>query len=90
MKHLFSTYLIVFALLLLNSTAFSQAYSIRDIKSYAFPSEVARTTRGDQIAVAINEQGIRNVYVGEAPTYKLRKLTNFQEDNGQPTLQKRL
>lgn len=58
-------------------------FSIRDIKSYAFPSELVTSVKGDQIAVAINEEGVRNVYVGEAPSFKLRKLTNFQKDNGQ-------
>lgn len=61
----------------------AQQYSIRDIKSYAFPSEIVRSSAGNQMAVVMNEQGVRNIYVGEAPDYKLRKLTNFQEDDGQ-------
>ena len=34
------------------------------------------------MAVAINEQGRRNLYVAEGPTFELRKLTAYDEDLG--------
>src|SRR3546814_19043365 len=34
------------------------------------------------MAVAINEQGRRNLYVAEGPSFELRKLTPYDEDLG--------
>ncbi|RVU24604.1 S9 family peptidase [Sandaracinomonas limnophila] len=65
------------------SKIYSQKFTIADVKSYAFPNEMVTSLQGDKIALAINEEGSRNVYVGEAPSFKLRKLTNFDADNGQ-------
>ncbi len=72
---------IIFQLLVIFNT--NAQFSIRDIKSYVFPSELISSADGKKIALAMNEEGVRNIYVGEAPTFKLRKLTSFQQDNGQ-------
>src|SRR3546814_19428743 len=34
------------------------------------------------MAVAITEQGRRNLYVAEGPSFELRKLTHYDEDLG--------
>lgn len=75
--------LFVFLLQLLKPVGLLAQFTIKDVKSYAFPSELVASAKGDKIALAMNEQGVRNIYVGEAPDFKLRKLTNYQIDNGQ-------
>ncbi|MEY4383614.1 MAG: hypothetical protein RI995_1156 [Bacteroidota bacterium] len=80
-KFTFTSVLLLFQCFI-SFVSFAQ-FSLKDVKSYAFPSELVVSPKGDQIALAMNEEGVRNIYVGEAPTYKLRKLTNFQVDNGQ-------
>ncbi|GAA4410568.1 S9 family peptidase [Nibrella viscosa] len=41
------------------------------------------SAQGSRIAWAFNEQGKRNVYVAQGPDFKPRKLTNYNEDDGQ-------
>ncbi len=78
-----TTFLLLFVLQISKPDAIIAQFTIRDVKSYAFPSELVTSAKGDKIALAMNEQGVRNIYVGEAPEFKLRKLTNYQADNGQ-------
>ncbi len=60
-----------------------QNFTFEAIKSYPFPTELVRSKQGDKIAWSIDEKGVRNVYVAEAPSFVSRKLTNFKEDDGQ-------
>lgn len=66
-----------------NTGIFAQNFTLEAIKSYAFPTELVRSKKGDKIAWALDEKGVRNVYVAEAPNYIARKLTNFKDDDGQ-------
>lgn len=60
----------------------AQQLTIGQLTSYPFPSELATAATGDRIAVAINEQGRRNLYVAEGPTFELKKLTAYDTDLG--------
>lgn len=62
---------------------FAQSYSMEEVTGYPFISEIAATEKGSRIALSINEKGMRNIYVGEGPQFKLRKLTNYNTDDGQ-------
>ncbi len=64
-------------------TVFGQKFTFEAVKSYAFPTELVRSIQGDKIAWAMDEKGVRNIYVAEAPSFVARKLTNFSEDDGQ-------
>jgi len=57
--------------------------SIKDFKNYAFPTELKAATQGNRLAWALEENGIRNVYVAEAPDFAIRKLTAFSRNDGQ-------
>lgn len=70
-------------LLLLSLELRSQSFSVEDVKSYPFPTELTASARGARIAWAFDKQGKRNVYVAEGPDFKARKLTAFNEDDGQ-------
>jgi dipeptidyl aminopeptidase/acylaminoacyl peptidase len=67
----------------LSIAANSQQFTMQQVTSYPFPSELTSSSLGSKIAVAINEQGKRNIYVAEGPTFALKKLTNYNEDDGQ-------
>ena len=56
-------------------------FTLEQIKSYPFPNEL--TASGKKLAWAVNEQGKRNIYVAEGPAYTARRLTNYQQDDGQ-------
>ncbi len=62
---------------------FAQSYTMEEVTGYPFISEIAATEKGSRIALSINEKGMRNIYVGEGPQFKLKKLTNYKTDDGQ-------
>ncbi|MGE0772049.1 MAG: prolyl oligopeptidase family serine peptidase [Cyclobacteriaceae bacterium] len=61
----------------------AQNFSFEDIKGYPFPNELTAAATGSRIAWAVNEQGKRNIYVAEGPGFAMRKLTNYNQDDGQ-------
>ncbi len=79
---------IVFSITLLAAIAlpgslFAQSFTLEAALSYPFPSELTASGSGSRIAVAINQQGLRNIYVAEGPGFALRRLTNRTIDDGQ-------
>ncbi len=63
--------------------AAQSGYTLEQIRSYPFPNELAAAATGGRIAWALNERGLRNIYVAEGPAYAARRLTNYQHDDGQ-------
>ena len=59
-----------------------EAYSITDVLSPAFPYSLVPATAADRIAWLEFEQGMRNVYVADAPDFRPVRLTSFLEDDG--------
>lgn len=70
-------------LLLITNYSIAQSGSFADYKNYAFPTELTSASTGGRIAWAIDSAGRRNIYVAEAPDFMPRKLTSFNEDDGQ-------
>ena len=75
--------LITGILLSKTSSVTAQAVTLEAIKSYPFPTELTSAATGSRIAWAFNEQGKRNVYVAEGPDFTPRKLTQYNDDDGQ-------
>ncbi|MEH6305751.1 prolyl oligopeptidase family serine peptidase [Olivibacter sp. CPCC 100613] len=73
-----SVFLLIFCQLICQS----QELTLETLTSYPFPSSLTAAGTGNKIALAINEQGKRNIWVAEGPTFQLRRLTNFLIDNG--------
>ncbi|HEX4932039.1 MAG TPA: LpqB family beta-propeller domain-containing protein, partial [Gemmatimonadaceae bacterium] len=78
------------ALLLMGAPSGAQAparapgsFSLEQVRSYPFAGELVAATRAPRIAWAFNEQGRRNIWVGEGPSYEARQLTRFDRDDGQ-------
>ena len=61
----------------------SELFTLEQIKSYPFPNELTAAATGSRIAWAFNEKGARNVFVAEGPDFKVRRLTNYNSDDGQ-------
>jgi dipeptidyl aminopeptidase/acylaminoacyl peptidase len=62
---------------------FAQSFTIEQISSYPFPSELTTSQTGNSIAWAMNEQGLRNIYISQEPDYTPKKITSFDKDDGQ-------
>jgi len=58
-------------------------FSLEEVRSYPFAGNLVAATRAPRIAWAFNEQGRRNIWVGEGPSYEARQLTHFDRDDGQ-------
>jgi dipeptidyl aminopeptidase/acylaminoacyl peptidase len=58
-------------------------YTLEQVKSYPFPNELTAAATGSRIAWAMNEEGRRNVYVAEGPSWTARRLTSYTIDDGQ-------
>ena len=59
------------------------AFTLAQVKSYPFPTELVAGATGSRVAWAFEEAGVRNVYVAEAPEWKARRLTDYTDDDGQ-------
>jgi dipeptidyl aminopeptidase/acylaminoacyl peptidase len=58
-------------------------FKLDQVTSYPFPNELVAAPSGGRIAWALNEAGKRNVWVADAPDYKPRRVTNYEQDDGQ-------
>jgi len=58
-------------------------FTVAQVRSYPFPSGLAAAATGARLAWALNEQGLRNVYVAEGPDFAARRLTSYTTDDGQ-------
>lgn len=66
----------------LSFIGFAQDFNIESVTSYPFPSDLTASANGSRIALALNEKGARNIYVAEGPLFELRKITQFDTDEG--------
>jgi dipeptidyl aminopeptidase/acylaminoacyl peptidase len=58
-------------------------FTISQVKSYPFPSQLTGSATGSVIAWVLNEQGRRNIWVAEGPGFAPRRLTSYMADDGQ-------
>jgi dipeptidyl aminopeptidase/acylaminoacyl peptidase len=61
----------------------AQTFSLEQVMSSPFPSELTISKRGDKIAWAFDAEGKRNIWIAEAPTFAARQLTHYNNDDGQ-------
>ena len=60
----------------------AQAFSIEDILSAPFPTELT-ASKGGTFAWVFNAKGVRNIWMAEGPAYKARQVTTYSKDDGQ-------
>src|SRR5216117_3827116 len=68
---------------LIAPSALAQSFSLEQIMSSPFPSELTVSKRGDKVAWAFDAEGKRNVWIAEAPGFAARQLTRYNSDEGQ-------
>ena len=72
-----------FALVFLATlTVSAQSFSLEQVTSSPFPSDLVTTKRGDRIAWAFDAEGKRNIWIAEAPTFAARQVTRYDIDDG--------
>ncbi|HEY0970060.1 MAG TPA: prolyl oligopeptidase family serine peptidase [Gemmatimonadales bacterium] len=60
-----------------------EAFTFEQVRSYPYPAQLAASATGARIAWTLNEQGLRNVYVAEGPSFTPRRLTSYMRDDAQ-------
>ena len=59
------------------------SFTLEQVKAYPFPNELTTAATGARLAWALNERGLRNVWVAEGPAFAARQLTRYAADDGQ-------
>ena len=60
-----------------------QSFTLEQVMSAPFPSNLTAAKSAPRIAWVLDEQGRRNIYVAEAPDFKARRVTAYLEEDGQ-------
>src|SRR2546428_13653023 len=60
-----------------------QSFTLEQVLSAPFPSDLTAAKSAPRIAWVLDEKGKRNIYVAEAPDFKARRLTSYMEEDGQ-------
>jgi dipeptidyl aminopeptidase/acylaminoacyl peptidase len=62
-------------------------FTLEQVLSYPFPLDLTSARHGDRIAWVIDRNGVRNVWVAQAPDFKPHQVTRFTQDDGQEITQ---
>jgi dipeptidyl aminopeptidase/acylaminoacyl peptidase len=67
-------------------------FTLEQIMSFSFPSELVAATHGGRVAWVFNSKGVRNIWVADGPDFvhSAHQLTRFAADDGQPVASLRL
>src|SRR3982750_4651291 len=79
---------ICIVLLLAVSAPAQQPFTIEQVLSAPFPSDLTASPTG-KLAWVSNARGVRNILVAEPPQYAARALTSYTADDGQEISQLR-
>src|SRR5437899_11206345 len=60
----------------------AQSFTLEQVTSSPFPSELTVAKRGDKVAWAFDAEGKRNVWIAEGPSWASRQLTHYDSDDG--------
>src|ERR1039458_5303989 len=71
------------AAVFLASLALAKTFTLEQVLSAPFPSELIAASGGGKVAWLLNEGGARNIWVAAAPDFKGVRLTNYTRDDGQ-------
>jgi dipeptidyl aminopeptidase/acylaminoacyl peptidase len=74
---------LAFCALAAPAPAFAQQFTLEQVRSYPFPSDLVAAPNGAAIAWVLNEKGVRNIWEAQAPDWTPRRLTNYTADDGQ-------
>jgi dipeptidyl aminopeptidase/acylaminoacyl peptidase len=65
------------------ASAHAQTFTLEQVMSSPFPSELTISKRSDKIAWAFDAEGKRNIWIAEAPAFAAQQLTHYNNDDGQ-------
>jgi dipeptidyl aminopeptidase/acylaminoacyl peptidase len=66
-----------------NTCLSAQNFTIEQVLNSPFPTELTASPVGNKVAWVFNQQGSRNIWIGDETGSSPRQLTNYKGDNGQ-------
>ncbi|HYX27620.1 MAG TPA: prolyl oligopeptidase family serine peptidase [Pyrinomonadaceae bacterium] len=71
----------IFSFLLADS-GLAQSFTLEQVMSSPFPTNLVATKRGNKIGWTFDAEGKRNIWIAEAPAFAARQLTRYDKDDG--------
>jgi dipeptidyl aminopeptidase/acylaminoacyl peptidase len=65
-------------------TCAQKSVALEELMSAPFPENLTAAKTGNRVAWTFNQEGKRNIWVAEGPSFAARRLTSYLEDDGQP------
>lgn len=86
------TFFLVTAVFVIPISAWAQTFSLEQVMSSPFPSELTASKQGGRVAWVFDAKGERNIWVADAPDFRgtARQTTQYTGDDGQPIASLRL
>ena len=81
-QRLFGSILILLLTSICGAQLRAQSFTLEQVMSSPFPSELIVSKRGDRVAWAFDAEGKRNIWIAEAPAFAARQLTRYDADEG--------
>lgn len=61
----------------------ANAFTMQQVLGYPYPTDLVAAPHDGAIAWVLDERGVRNVWLAEAPAFQPKRLTRFTKDDGQ-------
>ena len=74
---------LLFGLVFSLQAAVVSQFTLEQITSSPFPSELVASQKGERVAWVFDKEGRRNIFVAEGPQFRARQLTRYNADDGQ-------
>jgi dipeptidyl aminopeptidase/acylaminoacyl peptidase len=75
---------------LLPGWCFAESFTIEQVLSAPFPSQLAAAKQAPRVAWVFDSKGERNIWVAGSPDFVPRQVTHYKGDDGQPIMSVRL
>ena len=80
--HLVLSTVLLFIFCAFPSSAHAQL-TLETIMSAPFPTNLTASPSGERVAWVFNDEGVRNIWIAEAPEFEGRPLTSYADEDGQ-------
>jgi dipeptidyl aminopeptidase/acylaminoacyl peptidase len=80
----------LYVLLMPSGSLRAQSFTIEQIMSAPFPSQLTAARQGSRIAWVFNLKGEQNVWIADGPRFVPKQVTHYLGDNGEPIASLRL
>lgn len=81
---LHTAYAVIMCLVVYSHTAYASTFTIDDIMSGPFTSNLIAAPANDRVAWVFNIEGRQNIWTASGPGYNAQQVTTYEYDDGKP------